>query len=37
MDYSNNPIAKKYIEHYRKAKARRENGVPLFEECYEYA
>lgn len=37
MEYSNNPIAKKYIEHYRKAKARRENWVPLFEECYEYA
>ena len=37
MDYSDSPIAKKYIEHYRKAKARRENWVPLFEECYEYA
>jgi len=29
--------AKKYIEKYSKAKARRENWVPLFEECYEYA
>jgi len=37
MEYSSNPIAKKYIEHYQKAKARRENWVPLFEECYEYA
>jgi hypothetical protein len=37
MDYSDDPIAKKYMEHYRKAKARRENWVPLFEECYEYA
>jgi hypothetical protein len=30
-------IAKKYIEKYSKAKALRENWVPLFEECYEYA
>jgi hypothetical protein len=31
------PLAKKYLERYRKAKAFRENWVPLFEECYEYA
>ena len=37
MEYSDSPIAKKYMEQYRKAKARRENWVPLFEECYEYA
>ena len=37
MDYSDDPIAKKYMEHYNKAKALRENWVPLFEECYEYA
>lgn len=37
MEYSDDPIAKKYMEHYRKAKAQRENWVPLFEECYEYA
>ena len=30
-------LAKRYIERYRKAKAFRENWVPLFEECYEYA
>jgi hypothetical protein len=30
-------IAKQYIEKYNKAKAFRENWVPLFEECYEYA
>ena len=29
--------AKKYIAKYEKAKAFRENWVPLFEECYEYA
>jgi hypothetical protein len=29
--------AKKYIERYQKAKAFREQWVPLFEECYEYA
>jgi hypothetical protein len=29
--------AKQYIEKYQKAKAFRENWVPLFEECYEYA
>jgi hypothetical protein len=29
--------AKQYIERYQKAKAFRENWVPLFEECYEYA
>lgn len=29
--------AKKYIERYQKAKAMREQWVPLFEECYEYA
>lgn len=27
----------KELKHYKKAKARRENWVPLFEECYEYA
>ena len=31
------PIAKQYIKSYQKAKAQRENWVPLFEECYEYA
>ena len=31
------PIAKKYLQSYEKAKAFRENWVPLFEECYEYA
>jgi hypothetical protein len=31
------PLAKKYLERYIKAKAFRENWVPLFEECYEYA
>lgn len=30
-------ISKQYIEKYSKAKALRENWVPLFEECYEYA
>ena len=30
-------LAKRYIERNRKAKAFRENWVPLFEECYEYA
>ena len=30
-------LAKQYIEKYQKAKAFRENWVPLFEECYEYA
>lgn len=30
-------VAKQYIEKYSKAKALRENWVPLFEECYEYA
>lgn len=30
-------LAKQYIEKYSKAKAFRENWVPLFEECYEYA
>ena len=29
--------AKKYLKRYTKAKAFRENWVPLFEECYEYA
>ena len=37
MEYSDDPIAKKYMQHYLKAKALRENWVPLFEECYEYA
>ncbi len=31
------PIAKKYLQTYGTAKAFRENWVPLFEECYEYA
>ena len=31
------PLAKKYLERYIKSKAFRENWVPLFEECYEYA
>ena len=30
-------VAKKYLAKYQKAKAFRENWVPLFEECYEYA
>lgn len=30
-------VAKQYIQKYQKAKAKRENWVPLFEECYEYA
>jgi len=30
-------VAKRYIEKYQKAKAFREQWVPLFEECYEYA
>lgn len=30
-------IAKKYLSRYEKAKSFRENWVPLFEECYEYA
>jgi hypothetical protein len=32
-----NDTAKQYIQSYQKAKAFRENWVPLFEECYEYA
>lgn len=31
------PLAQKYLQRYQKAKAFRENWVPLFEECYEYA
>ena len=31
------PIAEQKIKRYEKAKAFRENWVPLFEECYEYA
>jgi len=31
------PIAQSYLKKYEKAKAFRENWVPLFEECYEYA
>lgn len=34
---ADDPIAKQYIASYIKAKAFRENWVPLFEECYEYA
>jgi hypothetical protein len=34
---ADDPIAKQYIASYTKAKAFRENWVPLFEECYEYA
>jgi hypothetical protein len=37
QSYSDDPIAKKYMERYQRAKAHRENFVPLFEECYEYA
>ena len=37
MEYNNNPIVKSKIKRYEKAKATRENWVPLFEECYEYA
>jgi hypothetical protein len=33
----NDPIAKNYLKRYESAKAKRENFVPLFEECYEYA
>lgn len=32
-----NDAAKKYLSKFEKAKAFRENWVPLFEECYEYA
>ena len=35
--YGDDPTAQKYMERYEKAKALRENFVPLFEECYEYA
>lgn len=35
--YGDDPIAKKYMDRYQRAKAHRENFVPLFEECYEYA
>ena len=31
------PIAKNYFDNYGKAKAKRENFIPLFEECYEYS
>jgi len=31
------PVAKKYLERYERAKSKRENFVPLFEECYEYS
>lgn len=34
---NNDPIAKKYIARYEKAKAKRMNFVDVFEECYEYA
>lgn len=37
MEYNNNPIVKSKVKRYEKAKAKRENWVPLFEECYEYA
>ena len=30
-------VAKNYLQKYDKAKSKRENFVPLFEECYEYA
>ena len=30
-------LAKQYIQRYQKAKTLREQWVPLFEECYEYA
>ena len=30
-------VAQKYLKLYETAKAKRENFVPLFEECYEYA
>lgn len=30
-------VAKEYMKKYEKAKSLRENFVPLFEECYEYA
>jgi hypothetical protein len=30
-------IAKMYIAKYQAAKTLRENFIPLFEECYEYA
>ena len=33
----NTKIAEKYLRMYQKAKQHRENFVPLFEECYEYA
>ncbi len=33
----NDPVAKQYLKRYQSAKAKRENFVSLFEECYEYA
>ncbi len=36
-NYNDDPLASKYIQRYTRAKALRENFVPLFEECYEYA
>tara|TARA_R100001463_G_scaffold39042_2_gene83902 strand:+ start:1368 stop:2915 length:1548 start_codon:yes stop_codon:yes gene_type:complete len=33
----NDPVAKQYLKRYESAKAKRENFVSLFEECYEYA
>ena len=36
-NYGDDPVAKKYMDRYTKAKSLRENFVPLFEECYEYA
>jgi hypothetical protein len=35
--YDSKGTAQKYLKRYDKAKAHRENFVPLFEECYEYA
>ena len=37
MEYNKNPLVASKIKRYEKAKAFRENWVPLFEECYEYA
>ena len=35
--YQGSDVAKLYLKKYEKAKSLRENFVPLFEECYEYA
>ena len=37
MEYNNNALVKGKVKRYEKAKSFRDNWVPLFEECYEYA